>query len=219
MDNKKLIGMRLNSALAKKGIKQKELAQQIGVTDNTISYFCSGRRTPNIEMLISIARALNVSGDYLLGLSDVITPSTDLQAVVAYTGLSEDNVATLNTHKVAAAFDPPLVYNEARNIQGDELFLDCANDLLDAMYENLDTLLGNYYLVRSLAASITQYDPEYYDETRERDLLSHGHTTMPTVKAVQLSCIEFGGAIERYLRSKYVDTDCNKTTASAQECD
>lgn len=217
MDNKKLIGMRINSALAKKGVKQKELAQQIGVTDNTISYFCSGSRTPNIEMLISIARALNVSSDYLLGLSDVITPSTDLQAVVAYTGLSEDNVATLHTHKFASAFDPPLIYNEARSIKGDELFLDCANDLLDAMYENVNTLLANYYLARSLGSSIVQYDPDYYSETRERNLLAHGQTTMPTEKAAQFSCLEFGNIIERFLRRKYIIADCDKPAAPTQE--
>ena len=39
MDNRKVIGQRINSALAAANIKQKELAAALGVTDNTISYF------------------------------------------------------------------------------------------------------------------------------------------------------------------------------------
>ena len=45
MDSKKQFGIRLNSALAKRNMKQKELAAALGVTDNTVSYFCSGSRS------------------------------------------------------------------------------------------------------------------------------------------------------------------------------
>lgn len=170
-----------------------------------------------VEYLRCLADFYNVSTDYLLGLSNVKTPSTDLQAVVAYTGLSEDNVATLNTHKVAAAFDPPLTYNNARSVQGDELFLDCANDLLDALYKHSDRLLSNYYLLRSLAANITQCDPEYCNEKRVQDLASHGYAPVPVRNAVQFLCLEFSSVIEWYLRSKYADADRNNDAASASE--
>lgn len=69
MDNK-IIGRKINAALAYRNMKQKELAKAINVTDNTISYFCSGARVPTTEKLIQIAKALNVTTDYLLGLSD-----------------------------------------------------------------------------------------------------------------------------------------------------
>lgn len=95
MDNK-LIGRRINSALARAGMLQKELAKAIGVTDNTISYFCSGTRTPNVSQIIDIARILEVSTDYLLGTSDIATLDASVQAVVAYTGLSEDNAKFLS---------------------------------------------------------------------------------------------------------------------------
>lgn len=69
MDTKK-IGLRINSALATRDMKQKELAKILGVTDNTISYYCSGSRTPKLDQLIQIAESLNVTTDYLLGLTD-----------------------------------------------------------------------------------------------------------------------------------------------------
>lgn len=69
MDTKKL-GKRINSALAKRDMKQKELAKILNVTDNTISYFCSGSRTPKVEQIIKISEALNITTDYLLGFTD-----------------------------------------------------------------------------------------------------------------------------------------------------
>ena len=72
--NERKIGQRINAALAANKMLQKELAKILGVTDNTISYFCSGARTPKIEQLVKIAKALNVTTDYLLGLTDDPSP-------------------------------------------------------------------------------------------------------------------------------------------------
>lgn len=67
VEYRKQIGQRIYCTLMSKNIKQKELAAALGVTDNTISYFVSGKRTPNTEQIIKIAAFLNVSTDYLLG--------------------------------------------------------------------------------------------------------------------------------------------------------
>lgn len=90
MDNiKKVIGQRINAALAMRDIKQKILAKEIGVQDNAISYFVKGARTPNTEQIIKIAKYLNVSADYLLGLADVQTLDIDTKAICERTGLPE----------------------------------------------------------------------------------------------------------------------------------
>lgn len=72
--NERKIGQRINAALATNKMLQKELAKILDVTDNTISYFCSGARTPKIEQIVKIAQALNVTTDYLLGLTDDPSP-------------------------------------------------------------------------------------------------------------------------------------------------
>lgn len=87
MDNKekekhsKIIGQRINSALAKANKMQKDLASHLGVTDNTVSYYCSGSRTPNTAQIIEISKFLNVSADYLLGLSDIQTSNIDKKEI------------------------------------------------------------------------------------------------------------------------------------------
>lgn len=199
-------GERLEDLIKIQNTTATAVAKETGVAQSALSGYINNGRAPDCAAIIALANHFSVSTDYLLGLSNVKTPSTNIQAVISYTGLSEDNVATLNTHKVTSEFDPPLIYNEERDIKGDELFLDCANDLLDAIYENRNSLLGIYYLIRSLGGSIAQYDPTYYDETRERDLLAHGHTTMPAASAARLSCIRFGNAIENFLAQKYINT-------------
>ena len=91
-NTKRLIGSRINSALSLRRMKQKELARILGVTDNTVSYYVSGARTPNAEQIIAIANALDVSADYLLGIS-----KTKSETLIAseVTGLSYESVSYL----------------------------------------------------------------------------------------------------------------------------
>jgi len=98
MDNNlsKIIGQRINELLASNNVKQKELAKVLCVPDNTISYFCSGKRIPNTEQIRNIAKFFNVSADFLLGLSDFKTNDKDIQFIGNYTGLSEKNIYSLN---------------------------------------------------------------------------------------------------------------------------
>lgn len=74
MDIKKVIGTRINAALARCDMLQKDLAKILEVTDNTISYYCKGKRTPQIEQLPKIAEVLNTTVDYLLGITNDPNP-------------------------------------------------------------------------------------------------------------------------------------------------
>lgn len=91
----RIIGKRINALLAEQNKKQKELAAVLGVTDNTVSYFVSGKRMPNTEQLLIIARFFGVTTDYLLGLTCFSTTDHDLRFVCEYTGLEEESVNNL----------------------------------------------------------------------------------------------------------------------------
>lgn len=62
---------RLSKVIEERGLKQKDLAEIAQTTEATISRYFNGERTPHIEVLVSISKSLNVSIDYLLGVSDV----------------------------------------------------------------------------------------------------------------------------------------------------
>lgn len=96
MEINKIIGQRINSLLADKHINQKDLAKELGVKDNVISYWCNGTRKPNFEQIIRMSQFFDVSTDYLLGVTNALTNDKDLQFVCDYTGLSEDAIKLLN---------------------------------------------------------------------------------------------------------------------------
>lgn len=98
-----IIGSRINAALALRNVKQKELAKEIGVKDNVISYWCNGSRIPNTEQIIQISNVLDVSTDYLLGKTKAKTSDKDIQFISDYTKLSELSITHIQS--IQAMFD------------------------------------------------------------------------------------------------------------------
>ena len=61
---------RLNEALNENNLSQNALAQKISMSQGVVNNYCTGKREPSLEVLVSICKELNVSADYLLGLTD-----------------------------------------------------------------------------------------------------------------------------------------------------
>ena len=61
------IGARILPLMKKKGMTQRELANQIGVTEVSISRYISGARMPKANIVVYIADALNTTTDFILG--------------------------------------------------------------------------------------------------------------------------------------------------------
>jgi transcriptional regulator with XRE-family HTH domain len=62
------IGKAIENILQIKDVTQRELADMIGVDEVTISRYINNKRTPRLEIMISISKALNVGLDDLLGI-------------------------------------------------------------------------------------------------------------------------------------------------------
>lgn len=61
---------RLKKSINERGLTQRMLATLIGTTEQSVSRWANGNRTPNADMLYRMCKALDVSADYLLGLSE-----------------------------------------------------------------------------------------------------------------------------------------------------
>lgn len=59
---------RLKKALILRNKTQRALANEIGVTEVTISRYVNGTRYPDAEIIVRICKALNISADWLLEL-------------------------------------------------------------------------------------------------------------------------------------------------------
>jgi transcriptional regulator with XRE-family HTH domain len=65
-----VFGDRLVYAMTIRNISRQDLADRIYSAPSTISGYRIGRRSPDVRQLASIARELNISLDFLLGLTD-----------------------------------------------------------------------------------------------------------------------------------------------------
>ena len=74
----------LKEARIKKGLSQKEVADNIGVAKSTYSLYESGNREPNVQTIKKIADFLGISADELLGLSDQPTELEEIKNFAAF---------------------------------------------------------------------------------------------------------------------------------------
>ena len=98
-NNAPLFSKRLAEVLKEKRLSQKDLAELSGVTTSSLSPWLKGTTEPKIYGVAQIAKALNISIDYLLGLSDVKTPDIKMQAISRGTGLSDKAIKKLKRLK------------------------------------------------------------------------------------------------------------------------
>lgn len=61
---------RFNEVLKYGAVSQTVLAEKINVSKQCVSDYKSGKSVPSIETLYAICKVLDVSADYLLGLTD-----------------------------------------------------------------------------------------------------------------------------------------------------
>lgn len=62
---------RIRELRKEKGLTMKELGQNIGLAESTISLYESGGRLPDVKTLILLARFFNTTVDYIIEESDI----------------------------------------------------------------------------------------------------------------------------------------------------
>lgn len=68
--NLEYLGDKLKASRKNQGLTQKELADRVGVKMRTIASYEQGTGYPSLEVFGKICDALEISSDYLLGISD-----------------------------------------------------------------------------------------------------------------------------------------------------
>ena len=65
------VGERIAILRKNAGEEQNELADYLGISRGSLANYETGKRKPDINTIIRIARRYNTSTDYILGLSDI----------------------------------------------------------------------------------------------------------------------------------------------------
>ena len=79
------------------GRSNTEFAEFLGMSRQTVGFYCNGNRVPDAVALRQIVEKCQVSADWLLGLSDVRHINGELSQVCEYTGLNERAVEQLHS--------------------------------------------------------------------------------------------------------------------------
>jgi transcriptional regulator with XRE-family HTH domain len=90
---------RLRKLLDETGTTQDKLAESVGVTRQSVAQWKDGQTKPDVHYLRKISEFFGVSCDYLIGMTDVRSLETELQAVAKFTWLSEKALGGLMSER------------------------------------------------------------------------------------------------------------------------
>lgn len=151
---------RINKLLEEKNMTQGELAKSSNIAAATISKWLTGGKEkvfpyPQVEKLLSVAKVLNVSLDYLVGLTDSRKTDIEYQLISKKLGLSDPAIDILIKFK---EYQHELEVNtdgETFEIASHEGSLDAVNALLE--YDSKCKILPNIarFLFGDQASSIS----------------------------------------------------------------
>ena len=126
MENNNLvdIGKRIKEQRKKNNLTQEELGAQLLVSREKVNYWETGSRDIKTGDLVALAKALNTTSDYLLGIERGTTPETS--TLMDAIGLSETSIKYLsneNNAKARELFDFLIndeIMTEQKNIKAEE---------------------------------------------------------------------------------------------------
>lgn len=90
MNSTDVFAKRFKQLRTQKELSLQRIAQDLGVTAQSLSLYEKGQRTINIDLLQRVADYFNVSSDYLIGLSKDPCTVEDIKPIIKYTGLSSE---------------------------------------------------------------------------------------------------------------------------------
>lgn len=161
----------------------------------------------SVKYLRVLADFFGVSSDYLIGISEISSPNPTAQAACEYTGLTEANIEEL--HRMKEGRDILGLYDYEKfmtNVMGEQLYLECANDILGFLHENTD-LLAQYFLMRHSASKIKNpgyiVDPTDEMVTMFETLESFGWEAEKCQTMVVFHSREMGNMISHFFNEKY----------------
>lgn len=161
-EEKSVLAERMTELRKKHNLTQEDIAKYLDCNRATVANYENGKRQPDYNTLIRLAKRYSVSTDYLLGLTDVTTTNRDLKFICDYTGLSESLFASLLSEK--------MIFNAMDN--GSENKIDNTTTFtLNDIFCNDTTALD----FTQLCYCIYNYKKSFsYIEKRCKDILERG---------------------------------------------
>lgn len=110
------IGNRIKNLREASNLTQKELADKIQLNHSVLSRIESGERPARDEEIKKIAKALDVSSDYILGITDVKNPSDEISDA-----LEDDKELADFWNKLKEREDLQLLFKQTKNLSSKDI--------------------------------------------------------------------------------------------------
>ena len=170
---------------------QEELGDAIGAARSTVATWLDGRTVPNAYMVKAIAEYFSVSADYLLGLSNTVSPDVSLRAAVKYTGLSESAVEWLHIGLDNFECDGEGIDEETKKENWDAASALIQDSAFTKMLHHLNVISQEAYLEKILKilwddysdCDLPEEEPNFrYANKEDRDIVVANHIHVLTTK-------------------------------------
>lgn len=86
----------LRNTIKSRGYTQASFSDKLSISRQAVNQYCNGVSNANSESLTEMAKVLNVSVDFLLGLRKVESPDFSVQKINELLGLSEMSISLLS---------------------------------------------------------------------------------------------------------------------------
>lgn len=116
-EERRRFAISLSTLLAGKGIGQKQLAEQVGMTEASISEYCTGKKDPKLTTIVRMAAALGVDCNRLLTGVDA-----EYKEISEATGLSQKAIDNLRHLPTKACYYHYTVFDVLNHIIEDPDF-------------------------------------------------------------------------------------------------
>ena len=97
-NNRYKFALRLNQLLEEKDIHQTEFYKKIGISSGALSNYRTGKNEPGLTVLVKMAKELNVSVEYISGVSDIQNSYSPI-SINDKLGLSDSSIRVLEQYK------------------------------------------------------------------------------------------------------------------------
>lgn len=165
------IGLRIKRLREEKGLTQQDMADALNVKRQTVAQWENGERDLKTGYIIDLAEYLNVSSDYLLGISDYKTKeNTDIGAVL---GLSEKAIEAIKDIPNRSIFSEKNILDTMVQIKGIKNMLTySACSVINRLSENgaKDAIICEYMAKKffdEMLSNLQLYYKKIYDEIEE----------------------------------------------------
>lgn len=90
--------MELISIKKDKGLTQKQIASEIGVSESQLTKYINGDIEIGLNSLVKLAKYFNCSTDYLIGKTETASTNEDIKTACKVTGLSQKAIKSLTEY-------------------------------------------------------------------------------------------------------------------------